>query len=519
MVLLQLTDGISTVYISNTSKNYPAGYDYGGNFYAPEITQASDISFEGAPFVSVRTGKITCEYKEVEVLTTNEVDATLYIWDEELDTVPINVFTGKALRTDETVKDDKNFLESVYVIYYLRTDIDELSADLLSAAPDLKQVDTDATTYNDNRVLPINFGYIKYANAFQLAVTCAAGCGGKYSSDGKTITVTENGLDSNFTQGAGDDYIVYNPTTGQPPVYQLTQDIDSTATTASSVTAEPTVIPPQAALTIDNVVIPESVDGTDYISYVVDTNNEKTFSIDQDGNTFQRGISLSANGTNSTATRLTIIGGTAPSSGLTTSTRLDFTSTEDGQTHFYTWNTSTNAGWVETASVGVKNSGSDSFIFYATTDTALRTCYYGKSTSSASVVGALATGGGDAVNGTTQQTSGYGIHGICTVSNGVAIYGNGATAVKGYSESVPGIGVHGISNVNLGIGIKGEGVGTTSIGGEFTGNAGSIKLTPQDGGAVTGTPSEGLIIINNNSGWMSGKGLYRHDGTNWVFVG
>ena len=225
------------------------------------------------------------------------------------------------------------------------------------------------------------------------------------------------------------------------------------------------------------------------------------------------GMNISTNGTSSTATRLTIIGGTAPSSGLTTSTRLDFTPTEDGQTHFYIWNTSTNTGWIETGSVGIKTSGSDSFIFYATTDIDYRNCFYGKSTSNATVVAALAQGTGNAISGSA--VSGYGVRGDS--QSGIGVYGEAPIAIKGYSSTVSGTGVYGEASANLGVGVYGTGAGTTAIGGQFSGNAGALKITPQDGSAVTGTPSDGLMIFNNNAGWLGGVGLYVYN-SGWQFI-
>lgn len=353
MILLTLTSGGTTVRLCNKTEKSKGGYDNGSYFFAPEITQMGDVDFEGMPFVSVRTGNITCEYKEVANLTAEEVTATLQIWDEYEDTSFITVFEGKALRTDITVEEDEKFRESVFVTYRLRTDLDELETDLLSSAYDLKQVNTDATTYSDGRILPMNFGYVKYAAGFLLAVTCSTGCGGVYSSDGKTLKVYDGGLEGNYTQATSATEIVYNPTSGRAPIYGLTQDIEAGNTASASVTGNADVIPVQAALTVANTALKTNQGGTDYIAYSVDSDGLVSFSVDSSGNMKSAGVTQHINGSATTATRLVIHGAYISSQTSVDSThRTSYAITKDGQSHWYVFNTTTNL-WVDIINLGL----------------------------------------------------------------------------------------------------------------------------------------------------------------------
>lgn len=320
MILLTLTSGSITKRLCNKTEKSKGGYDNGSYFFAPEITSFSDVDFEGLPFVSVRAGNITCEYKEVASLTAEEVTATLQIWDEYTETSPITVFEGKALRTDIVIEEDEKFRESVFVTYRLRTDMDELETDLLSSAYDLKQVNTDATTYNDGRILPMNFGYVKYAAGFLLAVTCSTGCGGVYSSDGKTVKAYDGGLEGNYTQGASSSEVVYNPTTGRAPVYGLSQDIIAGDATSASVTTK------------GDIAI-----GTPISSYNGDENDATVLSLEGANITDQTGVS--------------------------SATRLDFKIEADGQKRVYVWDTSANI-WRLAMEIGASTSGTDYNFIY-----------------------------------------------------------------------------------------------------------------------------------------------------------
>jgi hypothetical protein len=392
MILVKLTGDSITRYFVNQGESTQGGYIYNSNHHVPEITATSDPNFNVQNgFFSITGGYLTFRSGDINDFTSSELSAEIWIWDEHSDTIPIKVLDGKIFFTDEISKDiDKQ--EILSYKWKIRTDLSELNTNLLSSAHDLMNSNdeyllnagigsgvtaivvtktiltsypdgstvptsgvlaidgdfynytsytgstftlegTGTTTsysandsvylYNKGRVMPLNFGVVKYVSSFALFLTCTTGCGGVYSSDGKTLATYDEGIDVNYTQGASATHIVYNPTSGQAPVYNAYQDIDASATTSASVATIPDVVPAQPTQIVNSV---------------------------------------GAAPATSSATRLTINGAyISDQTGVGTATRLDYEVTEDGQTHWYAYNTTSNQ-WDEIAIIGISSVGGDSII-------------------------------------------------------------------------------------------------------------------------------------------------------------
>ena len=187
------------------------------------------------------------------------------------------------------------------------------------------------------------------------------------------------------------------------------------------------------------------------------------------------GIQVTANGTNSTATRLTVVGGTAPSSGLTSTTRLDFTPASDGQNHFYVWNTTTNAGWEEIVNIGVATIGSDSAFNYTKT----KDNFWGHYVNHNSTKNAFYVFSGD-------YSAGAGIYSKMINSTSPAVVGE---------NQAGGAGVHGIGTAK-----DDNPLNTDSIGGYFRGGLASIMLSPTSLPDTTGWGSAeaGRIVVDKD---------------------
>ena len=267
MILLQVSDGTTTKYFcdiqSRLVNGESHGYELDGQFYEPGIRNQTNINLSlNGNFGSINQSYIRIKRDLVNTLTKDELTADVWLWDEKTASSKFKVFSGViALR-------EKN---SVEYTYQIKQNNGNLDADLLSAAPDLKQVDTESSTFNDGRVYPYMFGYIKYATPLLLAVTCATGCGGQYHSDGETTAMYDGGQDVNYSQSG-----TTATKTGTSPVYEITTDINSTSASSGSATTNPD-------LTITNRTIYDTTapTTTDYTLYQGDiwvkTDTEESF--------------------------------------------------------------------------------------------------------------------------------------------------------------------------------------------------------------------------------------------------
>ena len=516
-----LTDGTYTFMVTNSA----GGGNYGDNFFKPGIRSLTNPKLSGDDYARLRDCTLKIDYSikdTTNAVTINDVWSTKV--KRQLD-CSIVLYDGTTAITYTNLKAVRFGRGQTYTYQVVS---EKITDDLLTAAPDVKATSGDATTYNDNRYYPRVFGTVKHVNPLLLVRdTLTYYSGGELVecySRGQTQTVTK-ATDKTFTA----DRAIIDP---------FTMDVkhgSQTSETLTGVVAKGAYLyPGEEVGTPNDAGLYFAKDrfgyynGAAWAAYVQNNGNfyfggDDEHYISWNGsNLLTNGIQMTANGTSGTpsttpgtATRLTIVGGTAPSSGLTTYTRLDFTPTEDGQTHFYTWNTSTNTGWNETAVIGIDTVGSDSYIFRAYSNTAYRVCFRADSSSNASCFEAINTGTGAAFYGVGNSASagirgvnnagGNAVHGSATAGNGV--YGTGPTAVYGETTSSVGIGVRGNGNAN------------GAIGGKFEGSASAIYLVPQDGTALTGTPQDGYMVENTNAAFGTGAGLYIRRGGAWVKLG
>lgn len=282
MILMSITDSVSTFYVHNIDANIleresaygneSGGWEIDGQFYEPSLIVSPAIGFSGEA-LSKPTGREFVIKSELGTqLSTNELDITVYVWDERSSSSKILYLIGKA-----NLASYNSFSYTYEIALNKRT----LQNDLLSAAPDIKSVDTDTATYNDGRVYPIAFGYVKHSPFYQLAIN-GTGYSTQGYANGEATEIFEAGQAINYSQTSTTLEITY------PPVYGLTVDIDGNSGSVGNATGKDISKPVQAAVTIANTNIPESVSGTDYICYVTDSTGE-TFKIDTAGNMTLRG--------------------------------------------------------------------------------------------------------------------------------------------------------------------------------------------------------------------------------------
>lgn len=533
MVFAEITDGVTTVYLVDVDSKLVdgelGGFEHSGQYYKPGLEKVTNFDFEGSPFVSLRSGSFEVDYSLISGLSGDELSCVIYLWDEYADTSRFKVFDGKIFKTDVIGVEQFKDAEFTKVRYRLRTDLTELSADLLATAPDLKQVDTDATTYNDGRVYPMTFGYVKYITPLALAVEVAAGGGGTWYSEKECTAMHDAGINVQYSQSG-----TTVTKTGVNPVYGIT--IDSRADSGANGSDISSLVPslPSAVYRQASGSDPSSTnvmfvgdewfktdtgarvwwDGTAWTSVDPDyssiagtkppgnadnTNaNPQDYSwvtgtkppADADNTATVSGagglIHVVANGSNSTATRLTTIGGTAPATELTTSKRLTFTATLDGQTHFYEWNDTTDAGWVEVANLGISAYDGDNVYIYAETTAADVVPVVGVVGDDTTAVRGTSTGDGNGVYGLS--ASGKGVLGVSVSGNGVR------------GSSTNSYGVFGGSTNSYGV--YGSGLGTSGYGGYFTGGLGGLYATTYN--------DSGHAINALNTG--SGYGVYAVSG-------
>lgn len=352
MILLQISDGTTTLHLCDIDSRLiggkeNTGYELDGQFYTPAITNQTNINLGlNGNFGSINQSYIRIRRKIVKDLTKDELTAAIWLWDEKSTSSKFKVFSGViALR-------EKNSLEYTYQVRQTNGGLD---ADLLTAAPDFEQVfysysvdtatsgtntitvgedisppqssgtltiggDTysytsfgssvftlssnltetytddllivnNTKTYDEERVYPYMFGYLRNTTLLVLAATCVSGCGGAHYSDGETTALQDGGQDVNYTQ------IGTTVTkTGTAPVYEITADVDATSGSAGSATTE-TDTKPNQPITNENFQNTVEVSGTNYLAYVTDTTSNVAFSLDEDGNAVFGGNLSAAGGT------------------------------------------------------------------------------------------------------------------------------------------------------------------------------------------------------------------------------
>jgi len=216
--------------------------------------------------------------------------------------------------------------------------------------------------------------------------------------------------------------------------------------------------------------------------------------ISWDGSTLlTNGIQMIPNGTNSTATRLTIVGGTAPSTGLTASTRLDFTPTQDGKTYFYKFlydSGSGTYGWVPVVEIGDSTTSTsyESFIYV---DAGIsNTGIFAKHTKTSGTIksGAAIRAESNFCNSVEAISSGSG-YGILSESASTGVFTSGGSS---------------------GIWAIGGSYGTNGgVGGVFQGGTGGdIQLIGSS--SAPSNPGNGVIYFNTSDGHF-----YGYNGTTW----
>ena len=411
MILLQISDGTTTKYLCDINsalvETKTTGYELDSQFYEPGITNQTNINLGlNGNFGSINQSYIKIDRELVYGMTKDELTASIWLWDEKSTSSKFKVFSGVvALR-------EKNSIEYTYQI---RQSNGNLDADLLSAAPDLKTLIGDTSTFNDGRVYPYYFGYLKYVTPLMLAKSTG---GGVYYSEGEVAKMHDGGQSVRFTQSTTE---VTKTTTKS--VYEITLDIDSSSASAGSDTTSPSLViqnttfysstaPATSTHTLKDGDIWVDTDtqeifvwnGSNWNQKIGDTTsnainrnitvntsgggiragkssvNDTTnagWAIEIDGSTPEmflsnanferglrwdgtrmetRGVILNINGTATTATRITILGAyISDQSGVSSSNRLNYSITEDGQLHQYIWTDPPGAPtekWYEITSIG-----------------------------------------------------------------------------------------------------------------------------------------------------------------------
>jgi len=347
MIFVKIDDGSNTLYCCDTKSKLVGseGYEKDSQFYYPALLNQPKFSQKGKNWIKISNTTIQIDRELAQVFTDEEVDVTVWLWDEGSATSKFKIFEGVGIRGK---------FDSVVYNYRLEETDHNLKDDLLSAAPDLKVLIGDSSTFNDDRLFPYFFGYIKYATTLLLATSTS---GGVYYSEGECLGLFDGGQSVNFSQST-----TQVTKSSALPVYPVTIDIDSISASTGSETSERDAKP--------------------------------------------YGVITSINGTQTTATRITLDGAYISSqTGVGSTTRLDYEITEDGQSHWYNYDTTSNQ-WDEIATIGISTVGSDSVIInadnngetfipiYANTSSAQSASLF-KSTSSGTAI--IASGGSSAI--------------------------------------------------------------------------------------------------------------------------
>ncbi|MCK5616953.1 tail fiber domain-containing protein [Candidatus Pacearchaeota archaeon] len=329
MIFVHLTDGSNDLYCCDTKSKLigSEGYEKDGQFYYPALLNQPKFSQKGKNWVSISNVSIQVDRELAQVFTAEEVDVIVWLWDEGSTTSKFKIFEGVGIRGK---------FDSVQYTYRLEETDHNLKDDLLSLAPDFKLIDSESTTFDEERKYPMYFGYVKQIVPLALAAACVAGCGGTHDSGGGEATALyDGGQDVNYTQ-SGDTIIK----TGASPVYSVTADLDATSASAGSVTTEPTLEIATRTFTETWANRPTTSDTTLYegdVLYVSDQDNKQ---YRWDGSTWGAAVSAPDDADNTTTqvnagvvvenlatdpTYVTIIGGFLLSGSLTQRNGLDST--------------------------------------------------------------------------------------------------------------------------------------------------------------------------------------------------
>lgn len=507
MILCKLTSG-TTLYCcdSKNKKVGNQGYELDGQFYKPSLLNQPKISFRGNNWIEPATVTLQIDREEAKNFTGEEITVEIWLWDERATSTKFKVFTGVGILGS---------YNSLSYEYKLRTNDYGLQDDLLTTAPDFKAVDSETTTYDEKRVYPMNFGYIKHLAPLALAATCVAGCGGTYHSDGKTTAMYDGGQEVNYSQ-SGDTATK----TGPAAVYDITTDVDGTSASAGSASGNDDVIPVQAALTVDNTVIKETVSGINYIAYQT-KDNKIQFALDEDGNSIFGGV---VKVYNYDETRLTLIGGKILDASLSTRYPGGADIVENSLVYVYYWNGS---AWVKGVSFGVPLKYQYSY----NADKTILVSYYQDLTSTSTRYPAqsdFASNSGYKRIYEWQSTqwvqigsSSYDYSDEYTRTSEFENFNDGGMGMSGTANggllgAIPSVGVQG--EADNGIGVRGNSAnylgglfnGGTGVGISVLGDGGHIKFD----GSNPGLPS--LSSLDRVLHWdQTTNKLQAWDGTTW----
>ncbi len=282
---------------SNSKLVNGQGYEKDGQYYYPALLNQPSFSARGKNLIEMGGAIIEIDQEFASRFSSDEIDCIVWLWNEEASDNKFMILDGKALL---------NKYDSFSYTYRVEEQDYGLNDDLLSAAPDLKNLIGDSDTFVNNRVYPMHFGYLKYITPFKLANNTQSGV---WYSDGKTTKMFDGGRNVNYSQSTNEV-----TKTGSKAIYEITLDVDASSASTGSDTG--------------------LADAKPY------------------------GIVQSYNGDGSTATRLTINGAKIATQGAD---RVTNVLTEDGQSHWYYHNGS---NWVEIANIGLSTTGSDFAIGY-----------------------------------------------------------------------------------------------------------------------------------------------------------
>jgi hypothetical protein len=196
--------------------NERTGWEWNNKFYEPHIKSYTDIAFKADPILKLSSGQVTIMPSKAYLLEY-ENDVSISLTDKSK---TVTVFTGKMVLIEKGTNG---------YVYQFREVLDTLKVDLLQQAPDLKDLDTDTDTFNDERSYPMVLGAVKYVVPLALSVGCFTGCGGEYHADGTTEDLYDGGVGVNYTQTGS----TINKTNGSP-IYEVTADINGNTTVSTS---------------------------------------------------------------------------------------------------------------------------------------------------------------------------------------------------------------------------------------------------------------------------------------------
>ncbi len=421
MIFVKITDGSNTLYCCDTKSKLcgTQGFEKDSQFYKPSLLNQPKFSHRGKNWIAISNTTIQIDREDAKVFTGEEVNIIVWLWDEGSATSKFIIFDGVGIRgkfnsvyyeyrleeSDHGLKDDLLSplanLETIGYYYTVTTatsgastitvgetiappeasgtltiggddySYTSFAAGVFTISGTLSQTYTDnfltvnnTKSFTDERLEPMYFGYLKHVTPMLLAVSCVAtGCSTADSTGDTNQTAQYDGGQSVNYEQVGEVALK----TGSDVVYSTTIDIDATATIDGSETGE--------------------IDSKPY------------------------GVVQSLNGDATDATRLTINGGfISDQSGVGTTTRTSYAIEDDGQSHWYVYNTGTNQ-WDEVATIGISSAEGDSLIFQADNHGEAFIPLYAKSSNNSLSAGTfLSTGTSNAaIEARARGTNGIGL--------------------------------------------------------------------------------------------------------------